>query len=142
MKRRKFIDFFLGGAGIGAFLSLLYPVVRYLTPPPQKEEEVQRVVAGRVGELTPNSAKIFRFGSTPALLLLTADGVYKAFSAVCTHLTCTVGFDSATGTILCPCHNGRFDLNGAVISGPPPKPLETLRVEVSGEEILVSKERA
>lgn len=142
MKRRRFIDFFLGGASLGAFLSLLYPVIRYLTPPLQKEEEVQRVVAGRVGELTPNSAKIFRFGSSPALLLLTADGAYKAFSAVCTHLTCTVGFDATRGTILCPCHNGRFDLNGEVISGPPPKPLETLRVDVSGEEILVSKAKA
>ncbi len=139
MKRRKFIDFLLGGAGAGAFLSLLYPVIRYLTPPPQKQAEEEQVVAGRVGELTPNSAKIFRFGSTPALLLLTSDGTYKAFSAVCTHLTCTVTFDGATGTIICPCHNGRFDLNGEVISGPPPKPLETLHVQVEGEEILVSK---
>lgn len=142
MNRRNFFDFLLGGAACGAFLSLLYPVIRYLTPPLQKGEAVERVVAGRVGELTPNSAKIFRFGSTPALLLLTSEGTYKAFSAVCTHLTCTVGFDSATGTILCPCHNGRFDLNGEVISGPPPKPLEGLQVELSGEEILVSKKRA
>ncbi|MCX7973232.1 MAG: cytochrome B6, partial [Candidatus Aminicenantes bacterium] len=63
MNRRTFIDFLLGGAAAGTFISILYPVVRYLLPPPLKEEEVEKVVAARVGELTPNSAKVFRFGS-------------------------------------------------------------------------------
>ncbi len=142
MRRRNFVDLLLGGAGLGVFLSFLYPVIRYLIPPPRSEENIERVVAGRVGELAPNSSKIFRFGSTPALLILTADGVYKAFSAICTHLTCTVGYDGTTGTLLCPCHNGRFDLNGQVIAGPPPQPLEELVVETLGEEILVSRRKA
>ncbi len=141
MKRRKFFDFLLGGAALGTFISLFYPVLRYLIPPPSKEEEVQRTKAASVGELTPNTGKIFRFGSIPALLVFTADGTYKAFSAICTHLTCTVGFDSQTQTILCPCHNGRFDLEGRVISGPPPRPLDPLEVEISGEEIFVYRKR-
>lgn len=142
MERRRFLDFLLGGAALGTFISLLYPVIRYLIPPPIKEEEAKRVVAARVGELTPNEAKIFRFGSIPALLILAADGTYRAFSAICTHLTCTVGFDNQTQTILCPCHNGRFDLEGRVISGPPPRPLEKFEVEISGEEIFVYKKQA
>jgi Rieske Fe-S protein len=62
-----------------------------------------------------------------------------ALSAVCTHLTCTVRYEASSGTIFCPCHNGRFDLAGNVVSGPPPAPLETFKVEVVGEDIFVSK---
>jgi cytochrome b6-f complex iron-sulfur subunit len=64
-----------------------------------------------------------------------------ALSAVCTHLTCTVRFDSETGTLFCPCHNGRFDLGGNVLSGPPPRPLETYAVAVSGADVIVSRRR-
>jgi len=64
-----------------------------------------------------------------------------AFSAVCTHLTCNVLYESDTETIFCPCHNGRFDLSGNVLSGPPPAPLESYTVEISGKEIIVSRKK-
>ena len=133
MKRRGFVNLFLGGSVLGAAASLLYPVIRYLIPPRRPE------AAAKVGELAPNSAKIFKFGSSPAILVDGADGQMHAFTAVCTHLNCTVRYESDTGTLYCPCHNGRFDLSGNVISGPPPKPLEAYDVTVSGGEIYVSR---
>jgi Rieske Fe-S protein len=139
MNRRRFVNLFLGGSVIGTAASLLYPVVRYLIPPRQSEAAAKRVVAAKVGELAPNSAKIFKFGSSPAILIDGADGQLHAFTAVCTHLNCTVRYETDTGTLYCPCHNGRFDLAGNVISGPPPKPLEAYDVEVSGGDIYVSK---
>ena len=139
MNRRKFVNWFLGGSILGTAASLLYPLVRYLIPPRQAEAAAKRVAAAKVGELAPNSAKLFRFGSTPAILIQTAGGELRAFSAVCTHLTCTVDYESDTGTLFCPCHNGRFDLAGNVLSGPPPRPLDIYDVEVSGEDIFVSR---
>jgi Rieske Fe-S protein len=139
MNRRRFVNLFLGGSIIGTAAALVYPVVRYLIPPRQSEAGAKRVAAAKVGELAPNSAKIFRFGSSPAILVDGADGQLHAFTAVCTHLNCTVRYETDTGTLYCPCHNGRFDLAGNVISGPPPKPLEVYDVEVSGGEIFVSK---
>jgi len=139
MKRRTFVNLFLGGSLLGTAASLLYPVVRYLIPPRQAEAAAKKIVAAKVGELAPNSAKLFKFGSSPALLINTADGQLRAFSAVCTHLTCTVSYEGDTGTMYCPCHNGRFDLAGNVISGPPPRPLEAYEIEVAGGDILVSK---
>jgi len=139
MKRRNFIDFFLGSSLLATIAAFLYPVIRYLLPPRQAEAVQKRVVAAKVGELAPNSSKIFKFGSSPALLINTPEGKHLAFSATCTHLTCTVHFESETETIFCPCHNGRFDLAGNVISGPPPSPLESFKVEISGEDIIVSK---
>lgn len=140
MKRRKFIDIFLGVSLTGTVISFLYPVIRYILPSKRLEVSVKKVIAARVGELAPNSYKIFKFGTTPGILINTIDGELKAFSALCTHLTCNVLYESDTETILCPCHNGRFDLSGKVISGPPPSPLEAFKVEIAGEEIMVSRE--
>jgi cytochrome b6-f complex iron-sulfur subunit len=139
MNRRAFVNLFLGGSLLGTFVSFLYPVIRYLIPPRQAEAVVKRILAAKAGELAPNSAKFFRFGSTAAVLVNTSDGQLRAFSAVCTHLTCTVNYEGDTGTLFCPCHNGRFDLAGNVISGPPPKPLESYEVEVSDGDVYVSR---
>jgi len=139
MNRRRFVNLFLGGSILGTAASLLYPVIRFLVPPRQAEAAAKKVAAAKVGEIAPNTAKLFRFGSTPAILINTAEGQLRAFSAVCTHLTCTVNYEADTGTLFCPCHNGRFDLAGNVVSGPPPRPLESLEVEVSGSEIFVSR---
>jgi len=140
MNRRRFVNWFLGGSFLGTAGSLLYPLIRYLIPPRQAEAAAKRVVAAKVGELAPNSAKLIRFGSSPALLIHTAEGEFRAFSAICTHLTCTVNYEGDTGTLYCPCHNGRFDLAGNVLSGPPPRPLDAYKVEISGEDIFVSRE--
>ncbi len=139
MNRRNFINLFLGGSLLGTIGAFLYPVIRFLIPPRQSEAAVKSVVAAQLGELAPNTSKIFKFGTTPGILIVTNEGEHLAFSAICTHLTCSVVFESDTGTILCPCHNGKFDLGGNVISGPPPAPLESFKVEVSGENIIVSK---
>lgn len=140
MRRRRFVNLFLGASITGTIASFLYPVLRYLLPTKQTQASVKSVAAAKVGELAPNTQKIFKFGTAPGLLIHTSEGQLLAFSAVCTHLTCTVRYESDQGIIFCPCHNGRFDLSGNVISGPPPAPLETYKVEISGEDIVVSKE--
>ena len=139
MKRRDFINFFLGGSLLGTFIAFLYPVIRYVLPAKQTEVVIKKITAAKVGELAPNTSKIFKFGSSPGILINTQDGELRAFSAICTHLTCSVIYESDSGTLLCPCHNGRFDLSGNVVSGPPPSPLESYIVEISGEDIVVSK---
>lgn len=138
MKRRNFINFLFGGGLVGTLLTFLYPVIRYIIPPKQSQVGVSRVTAAKVGELAPNSSKIFKFGNSPGILINTKNGEIIAFSAVCTHLTCTVIYEEDAESILCPCHNGRFDLGGNVISGPPPSPLEAYNVEILGDEIVVS----
>jgi len=139
VKRRNFVNYFLGGSLGATVLAFLYPIISYLLPPKQAEALEKRVMAAKVGDLPPSSFKIFKFGSTPGILINTQDGQLVALTAVCTHLTCTVRYESDSGTIFCPCHNGRFDLAGNVISGPPPAPLEMYMVAVVGDDIFVSK---
>ena len=139
LSRRTFLQVLLKGGALALFGATLYPIIRYLAPPQGAESSVSSAVAAKAGELAANSAKIFRFGNRPAILINTPQGELKAFSAVCTHLNCTVQYDGETSVIWCACHNGKYDLNGQVISGPPPRPLEPYQVNVRGDEIVVSK---
>jgi Rieske Fe-S protein len=120
-------------------ISILYPVVRYISPPDVPEAATEQIVAGREGELKPNEGKIFRFGSKPGLLIRTEDGEYHALSATCTHLNCTVQYKGDRKQIWCACHNGYYDLAGRNVAGPPPRPLEVYRVNVANGEIVVSR---
>ena len=139
ISRRAFLQSLLQGGVLALLGAALYPIARYLSPPRGAESSVSSVVAAKAGELLSNTAKIFRFGNRPGLLINTPQGELKAFSAVCTHLNCTVQYDDAASVIWCACHNGKFDLNGQVISGPPPRPLEAYQVNVRGDDVVVSK---
>ncbi len=139
LSRRSLLDVFLSG-GILAFLgAVFYPVARYLTPPKVDEVVTNSVVAAKVSDVTPNAGKIFRFGSRPGILVRLPSGEWRAFSAVCTHLQCTVQYRPDLEQIWCPCHNGHFDLSGKNVSGPPPAPLDPYDVNLKGEEVVVSR---
>jgi Rieske Fe-S protein len=140
-KRRRFVEMFLGTGIVASLASFLYPVLRYLIPPPSAELSSDTVLAGKTGDLKPNTGKIFRFGSRPALLIMTSDGKYRAMSGVCTHLGCTVQYRGDLHNVWCACHNGMYDLNGRNLSGPPPRPLEDYDVMVKGDEIYVQRRR-
>lgn len=131
----------MGGGVFASVASFLYPVLRYLVPPRVANLGGDEVVAGKKSEIGLNSSKIFRFGTRPALLIVTAEGEYRALSAVCTHLGCTVQYRPDLREIWCACHNGMYDLNGRNVSGPPPRPLEQFQVHVRGEELVVSRTR-
>jgi Rieske Fe-S protein len=137
--RRTALKVFLGGGIAASLASFLYPVLRYLVPPAETNLGVDSVVAATTHELKPNSAKIFRFGNRPALLIRTAEGDYRAMSATCTHLSCTVQYRRETQQVWCACHNGTYDLNGRNVSGPPPRPLDKYVVHIQGDEIQVTR---
>lgn len=141
--RRKFLDALLTVGFVSTAASIAYPVARYLVPPESGEAATNSVVAAKASALKPNSGVIFPFGSKPAIVVRSGDGELSAFSAVCTHLECTVQFKADTSQIWCACHNGLYDLAGNVISGPPPRALErftvNLRGEPGAEDIVVSR---
>ena len=139
--RRRLVELLLGGGLLASLSSFVYPVVRYLIPPDVADLGGDEVVAAKVGDLRPNSGKIFRFGSHPGLLILDAQGEYKALSATCTHLSCTVQYRNDLQQVWCACHNGLYGQDGRNISGPPPRPLEAFQVNVRGEEIIVRRVR-
>jgi Rieske Fe-S protein len=70
-------------------------------------------------------------------LVKTGDTQVTALASTCTHLGCRVSWDAEGQVLRCPCHGGTYDRTGAVIAGPPPEPLPTLRTRVEGNRVLV-----
>ncbi|MGE0511823.1 MAG: ubiquinol-cytochrome c reductase iron-sulfur subunit, partial [Acidimicrobiia bacterium] len=71
-----------------------------------------------------------------AVLLRLADEGLVAFSQKCTHLGCVVYFEEQEDRWHCPCHEGNFDARtGAVLSGPPTRPLGRIEVEVRDGQV-------
>jgi cytochrome b6-f complex iron-sulfur subunit len=137
--RRRFLDALLTTGFLSTICAMVYPVWRYLIPPANAEPATQSVVAAQASQLAPNSGLLFKFGSKPGIVVRTPDGDLQAFSAVCTHLDCTVQYKTDTSQLWCACHNGFYDLAGNVVSGPPPRPLERLVVNQRGEDVVVSR---
>jgi cytochrome b6-f complex iron-sulfur subunit len=137
--RRRFLDYLLGTGVVTTLGAIFYPVIRFMSPPEIVEAMQNSVVAAKLNEIPVNSGKIFKFGNKPGILVRTASGELKAFSAVCTHLDCIVQYRSETKQIWCACHNGQYNLSGQNIGGPPPRPLEEFTVNTRGDDIVVTR---
>ena len=137
--RRSFINYLVGTSVGATVAAIIYPIIEFLIPPSVAEAQENSVTAGNVGELKPNSGKIFKFGSRPGILIRTPSGELRAFTAICTHLNCTVQYRDDVQHIWCACHNGHYDLNGINIAGPPPRPLEQYTVNTKGNDVVVTK---
>lgn len=133
--RRRFLAISLGAlsatfAGIAS-----YPLFRYLSPrPPSGEKGGVSIPRAQIGV---GQAHFFQFRGHPAVVLQRAPGVFVAFSAICTHLGCVIRWLPEKGEFLCPCHAGRYASDGKVLGGPPPKPLQTIPIALSGDNLLV-----
>lgn len=138
--RRRFVDWLLGTSVGALVVAVVYPVGRYIVPPATAESTASSVTLPIAPvDVAPGSGQIFKFGSSPGLLVRAPSGELRAFSASCTHLDCIVQYREDLGHIWCACHNGHFDLNGLNISGPPPRPLETYTVNETADQIVVSR---
>ena len=137
--RRSFLDYLLGTSAIATLGAIVYPILRFMSPPQIVESAENSVIAAKLSEVPPNSGKIFKFGNKPGILVHTDSGEFKAFSAVCTHLECIVQYKEDTKQIWCACHNGQYNLSGQNVGGPPPRPLEEFKVNTRGDDVVVTR---
>jgi cytochrome b6-f complex iron-sulfur subunit len=71
-------------------------------------------------------------------VICTGSSTYTALSSICTHQGCTVAYGSTSKQFVCPCHGGTFDINGKVVSGPPPAPLTQYQVTRNGNILTIT----
>ena len=135
--RRKFLVTFLAGEGAAAAAAIAWPLYRYLAPVGGEKSATTVVIPeAEVGE---GEAKFFQYAGSAAVLVRKRGGELVALSAVCTHLGCIVQWEKEKQGFLCPCHAGHYSAEGAVLSGPPPKPLAPIPFRVAGGTITVGE---
>jgi cytochrome b6-f complex iron-sulfur subunit len=135
MQRRSFLNLLaslLGATALGAFT---YPLVRFLLP----VESAARFKSLKIpeSEVPLGGFKDLMIGTTPGVIVHTKEKGFVAFSRVCTHLGCLVKYHPEKQIFICPCHAGTFDLDGNVISGPPPRPLPKFSVKVVETNLVI-----
>ncbi|MEK7388339.1 MAG: Rieske (2Fe-2S) protein [Elusimicrobiota bacterium] len=128
----------LSATGLGYFVS----------PAFQRREETW-VDLRHTGEFKPGSPALVEFTQRKrdawvtsqrrsSVWIVTPDGKnFKAFDPRCTHLGCPYRWDAAASRFACPCHTAMFGPDGAVLSGPPPRPLDQYAVKIDGDRLLI-----
>ena len=141
--RRDFLDLILGTAIAGTIGSILYPIIRYLKPlPAAGPSGPVQLTDGDVEKLRQSKFVIVPVAGKRVIVLRDAKGALRAFDARCTHEGCTVQYLSRESAIWCACHNARFNLEGKVLAGPPPRPLPTYAVrEASDGSVFLGGDR-
>ncbi len=135
MKRRGFLKLLLTLLGCTAVGSFVYPLARFLGPAAATTK--LKKVSLKKSEIPAGAAQELAVNNTPVLVINRPGAGFIALSRVCTHLGCLVDFNKAQNRIICPCHGAVFDLEGKVLSGPPPRPLPRIPLTIEGDSVLI-----
>lgn len=133
VSRRKFGGLVTIG-GVVAALAALLGLRKFL----HADESKAVVIPGAAG-LAPGSSLVFSYPTpeAPCLLIRTSANQLVAYSRTCTHAGCPVFYHPENNDIECPCHGGFFSVeDGRVLSGPPPRPLPRIQLELEGIEVI------
>jgi len=136
MKRRRFLKIILAFLASITLLSFVYSLLKFLAALPARTAEANKLII-RKNEVPSGDAKDIIYRNSPAVIINRSDKGFIALSRVCTHLGCLVEYNRGKQRLICPCHAGNFDLEGNVLSGPPPKPLTAIPLRIDGENIVI-----
>jgi menaquinol-cytochrome c reductase iron-sulfur subunit len=149
--RRAFHIAFIYGLWAVITGALTIPAFVYLLFPPKMKTASAWVEAGDVTQLRPGTPEEMVFRRTrvdgwkvtseksTAWVVKTPDTKVLAFSPQCTHLGCAYHWDESNKNFLCPCHTSTFAIDGTVLSGPAPRPLDRFQVKVEGPKLLIGE---
>jgi menaquinol-cytochrome c reductase iron-sulfur subunit len=129
------------------------PAFVYLFFPPRLRKQQEWIEVGDVGKLAANAPVEMAFRrnlvdgwkmtseKSTAWVVKQPDGSIRAFGPQCTHLGCAYHWDDRKNDFVCPCHNSVFAIDGKVISGPAPRPLDRYAVRLEGNKLLLGNLR-
>lgn len=142
--RREFLSGFIKGGF--AFLAFVFGItlVKFLYPSRTKRQKLRFYYILNEEELPRHGVKKINFSyedgrrtiTFRTFLVNTSSEVF-AISSVCTHLGCLIDWSRHKSQFLCPCHGGRYDIEGRVISGPPPSPLTRIPLKVENGKVYI-----
>jgi quinol---cytochrome c reductase iron-sulfur subunit, bacillus type len=150
LSRRNFMQSAIWG--IGGLIGIVFgaSAVAYIVGPSLKKQQTETWVRlGPTSKVELGVPTLFTFTvqtqtgwiettEEVSVYVLTTDArTYIAMSNICTHLGCRVRWITDQDKFFCPCHNGEFDIEGDVIAGPPPRPLDRYDVKVENDQLYV-----
>ncbi|MGA9118133.1 MAG: Rieske (2Fe-2S) protein [Bacteroidota bacterium] len=148
--RRAFLGGLFGLASVFVGSLLAVPVLRYIFyPMTAKAEDSDWAEVGPVASFSNVPTPLRRTldlkmrdgwretDLQPVVYIIKTGGTLKALSAICPHLGCTVPWNPGRNEFVCPCHGGTFSADGAHLSGPPRRSLDSLETRVSGGKLMV-----
>lgn len=151
--RRGFFVASIYGLGAAMAAALGLPALAYLLLPPKVRKDEEWVQAGDVSNLAVNSPVELTFRRTrtdgwkvtseksTAWAVKQPDGSVVAFGPQCTHLGCAYHWEDGKNDFLCPCHTSVFGIDGKVISGPAPRPLDRFETKIDGNKLMLGRLR-
>jgi Rieske Fe-S protein len=152
INRKRFLE--IATWSIGGLIGLIMgiPAIAYIIGPAlSKEEEGDWIRLGSINKVVLGTPTLFKVkmehqsgwiteSQEHFIFVLTNDGrEFIAMSNICTHLGCRVRWLADREVFLSPCHNGIFDKQGYVISGPPPRPLDRYEVKIESDKLFVGR---
>ena len=150
MNRREFTTIMMSfiGSIMGAVVGI--PIIGYVISPAIKTRKTDDWVSmGPLDTYPIGTPTLFTYTRTVvngwerstnsygAFVIRKSENDMGVFSNICTHLSCRVNWHEDIQQFVCPCHDGRFDINGIVLSGPPPRPLDVFEYKIEDGNILI-----
>ena len=129
--------------------ALSVPAFIYLFLPPKARHEDQWVEAGDITKLSAGAPTevVFRRNrvdgwkviseKSTAWVVKRPDNQVVAFGPQCTHLGCAYHWDESKSEFVCPCHSSIFSIDGKVVAGPAPRPLDRYQVRIESKKLML-----
>ena len=150
MSRKEFVGIVAAATGtaMGALIGI--PTIGYLIAPAREGTSSDAwIPAGPVENYPVGIPILFNFNRTKVngwektvnsygvYIIQQPDGSFLALSNTCTHLSCRVNWEVAKEAYICPCHDAYFDINGQIVSGPQPRPLDPYETKVEENNLFI-----
>ncbi len=142
INRRSFLKRIWAWIGAVALLEFGAIAFNMVSPGKNKKNRAASSFIKTVGyaeEILPGSVIPYRNGQF--YLVRYEDGGFMALSLICTHLGCSVGWNSGKNQFICPCHASAFDKFGNVLNPPATRALDTYRVFIEEGFVKVDTSR-
>ena len=132
--------------------ALAVPAALYLAVRPKNGEDSNWVELTDVSLLKPNVPTEVLYERTrtdgwrrvteksSAWVVKTEDKNVVAYMPACTHLACAYHWESTNQKFVCPCHGSEFSLDGKVVAGPAPRPLDRFLTKVQDGRVMIGSQ--
>jgi quinol---cytochrome c reductase iron-sulfur subunit, bacillus type len=153
--RRGLLKYVAGAVATFVGIVVGAPAIAYLGAPLARKESANWIPVGPVNSFAPGIPKLVALTISRAegwrqilqtrtcWVSISTRGEIMVFNGRCTHLGCAYSWQTQgrnAGTFLCPCHEGTYSADGAVLSGPPPRPLDELESRIEADQLVVKYE--